>query len=123
MGLLKIVPPKHHEPDKNGRFNALPIDSQRFLLADETSHQIWLVNLMYRTKKLLAGCGKRGHLDGPLEICRMDSPCSLALDPRSHHVYVADRGNHIIRKIDVSGGLMSTIVGGGSCGNRDGDDL
>jgi len=120
--LLKIIPPKHHEPDKSGRFNVLPIDSQRVLLADESSHQIWLFNHHQHVLKHLAGCGKRGHVDGPLETCRMSSPCALTLDPRSHYIYVADRGNHVIRKIDLMSGLMSTAVGNGFRGNTDGSD-
>lgn len=117
--VLKIIPPRHHEPDKSGRFNVLPIDSQRVLLADESSHQIWLVNHQYKMMKHLAGCGKRGYLDGPLEICWLNSPCSMTLDPRSHYIYIADRGNHVIRKIDLLSGLMSTAVGNGTRGNCD----
>lgn len=118
--LLKIIPPKHHEPDKAGRFNVLPIDSQRVLLADDSSHQIWLFNHQHSIIKHLAGCGKRGYLDGPLETCRMHAPCALTIDPRSHYIYVADRGNHVIRKIDLMSGLMSTAVGNGTRGNSDG---
>jgi len=118
--LLKIIPPKHHEPDKPGRFNVLPIDSQRVLLADDSSHQIWLFNHQHSIIKHLAGCGKRGYLDGPLETCRMHSPCALTIDPRSHFIYVADRGNHVIRKIDLMSGLMSTAAGNGTRGNTDG---
>merc|ERR1711979_126973 len=117
---MKILPPKFHEPDKGGRFNALPINSQRVLFADESSHQILLINTQTKVRKHLAGCGKRGYLDGPLEICRMHSPCSMTLDPRSHYIYVADRGNHVIRKIDLLSGLMSTVVGNGRRGNCDG---
>merc|ERR1719171_762114 len=52
----------------------------------------------------------------------MHSPCSMCLDSRSHYIYVADRGNHVIRKIDLLSGLMSTIVGSGCRGNSDGPD-
>jgi len=120
--LLKIVPPKHTKPDKPGRFNALPIDHTQVLLADEASHQIQLLNYQRTTMKHLAGCGKRGHIDGPLDSCRMHSPCSMTLDPRSHFIYIADRGNHVIRKIDLMSGLMSTVVGNGIRGNSDGSD-
>jgi len=120
--LLKVILPKHHEPDRGGRFNTLPVDNHRFLLADESSHQVWLVNTTSKTRTHLAGCGKRGYLDGPLETCRMHSPCSLALDPHSHHVYVADKGNHVIRKLDLLSGLASTVVGSGCRGNCDGTD-
>eukprot|EP00929_Paragymnodinium_shiwhaense_P013031 TRINITY_DN120894_c0_g1_i1.p1 TRINITY_DN120894_c0_g1~~TRINITY_DN120894_c0_g1_i1.p1 ORF type:complete len:1839 (+),score=373.80 TRINITY_DN120894_c0_g1_i1:87-5603(+) len=118
--LFKIIPPKHHEPDRAGRFNVLPIDSSRVLLADEGCHQIWLLNHQTHMKKHLAGCGKRGYLDGPLDICRLNSPCSMCLDPRTHNIYVADRGNHVIRKIDLLSGLMTSVVGSGVCGNCDG---
>lgn len=118
--LLKILPPKFHQPDKLGRFNVLPIDSQRYILADESSHQILLVNAFNKTRKHLAGCGKRGYMDGPLEVCRLNSPCSMALDPHSHHIYVADKGNHVIRKIDLLSGLVSTVAGSGCRGNSDG---
>eukprot|EP00929_Paragymnodinium_shiwhaense_P024931 TRINITY_DN15202_c0_g1_i1.p1 TRINITY_DN15202_c0_g1~~TRINITY_DN15202_c0_g1_i1.p1 ORF type:complete len:1976 (-),score=399.02 TRINITY_DN15202_c0_g1_i1:74-6001(-) len=121
--LVKVLPPKHHEPDRLGRFNALPIDPRRLLLADETSHQIWLISLFpSKTGKIIAGSGKPGHLDGPLEICRMQWPCSMALNPHTQDIYVADRGNHMIRKIDLAAGLMSTIAGSGVRGNRDGAD-
>jgi len=117
--LLKISPPKHPEPDKGGRFNVLPIDSNRFLLADESSHQIYLVNHWFKTKRHLAGCGKRGMVNGPLDVCQMNCPCSLALDPHTHYIYVADKGNHVIRKIDLLSGLMSTVCGAGYRGNCD----
>lgn len=120
--LLKIIPPKYSEPDRGGRFNVLPIDSSQVLLVDEASHQVRLLNHQYGVCKHLAGCGKRGYLDGPLETCRMHSPCSMTLDPRSHYIYVADRGNHVIRKIDLMSGLMSTVVGTGTRGNHDGYD-
>eukprot|EP00928_Gymnodinium_smaydae_P098873 TRINITY_DN9299_c0_g2_i1.p1 TRINITY_DN9299_c0_g2~~TRINITY_DN9299_c0_g2_i1.p1 ORF type:complete len:1793 (-),score=361.83 TRINITY_DN9299_c0_g2_i1:34-5412(-) len=120
--VLKILPPKHHEPDKPGRFNVLPIDSNRVLLADEKCHQIWLLNHQTKMKRHLAGCGKCGYQDGPLGICRLHSPCSMTLDPRSHYIYVADRGNHMIRKIDLLSGLVSTVVGSGCRGNCDGSN-
>jgi hypothetical protein len=118
--LLKIIPPKHTQPDKPGRFNVLPIDHSQVLLSDEASHQIQLLNYQRGSMKHLAGCGKRGHLDGPLDSCRMHSPSSMTLDPRTHFIYVADRGNHVIRKIDLMSGLMSTVVGNGIRGNCDG---
>jgi hypothetical protein len=120
--LLKIVPPKHTKPDKPGRFNVLPIDHTQVLLADEASHQIQLLNYQRTTLRHLAGCGKRGHLDGPLDSCKLHSPCSMTLDPRSHFIYIADRGNHCIRKIDLMSGLMSTVCGNGIRGNCDGCD-
>jgi hypothetical protein len=41
------------------------------------------------------------------------------LDPHSHVLYVADCGNHLIRKVDLASGLVSTVCGNGVQGNRD----
>ncbi|CAD7947269.1 unnamed protein product [Amoebophrya sp. A25] len=135
--LLKVVPPRlcGFYPETNqalaeqqqsqvggsrGRFCTLPLDAfGRFLLCDGSSHAIFLVEnggeLM-----TVAGCGKRGYVDGPLDICRLDTPTGLAVDPKTQLVYVADRGNHVIRKIDIASGLMTTVCGSGVQGNHDG---
>ena len=44
------------------------------------------------------------------------------MDPFSQVIYVADKGNHRIRKIDLSTGFMSTVVGNGACGTCDSSD-
>lgn len=128
--LLKVIPPLipcasrgslagDRDPGHRGRFSVLPVDARRFLLCDASSNVVFLVNPSLREKHVIAGCGKRGHLDGPLEICRMDAPAALVLDPHTQHVYVADRGNHCVRKLDLACGLMTTVCGNGVQGNRD----
>ncbi len=55
-----------------------------------------------------AGSGNAGRTDGPAATAEFNSPIGVALDP-SGNMYVADRGNNSIRKIDVSG-QVSTFV-------------
>ena len=43
-----------------------------------------------------------------------------ALDLYTHYIYVADQGNHRIRRIDLSTGFISTVVGNGTRGCQDG---
>ena len=118
--LLKLIPPIHaHLTAPPGRFNVLSVDAKRVLVVDGKSHQIYIVNHFLNARRHIAGCGKRGHLDGPLDICRMHSPSSACLDPVTHEIYVADRGNHCIRKINLSSGLMSTVCGNCVKGSRD----
>jgi hypothetical protein len=71
--LLKILPPKISVVDDlgggrlgrtRGRFNVLPLDAQRFLLCDESSHVIYVIHPKSKQKTVLAGCGKRGYMDG-----------------------------------------------------------
>jgi len=121
--IVKVLPPRKGAPQENGRFRAVAVDVDRVVMADSDSHQIFVVNHTKRSKHKIAGCGKAGYLDGPLDVCRMNHPSSIALDPTTHYIYVADSGNHRIRCIDLSTGFMSTVCGNGVKGNRDGTEL
>jgi len=63
------------------------------------------------TVTTLAGDGTAGLQDGAAAQARFNSPFHVAVDG-SGNVYVADRGNHRIRKI--SAGQVSTIAGSGT---------
>jgi len=121
--IVKVLPPRKGAPQDNGRFRAVAVDVDRVVMADTDSHQIFVVNHTKRSKHKIAGCGKAGYLDGPLDVCRMNHPSSIALDPTTHYIYVADSGNHRIRCIDLSTGFMSTVCGNGVKGNRDSNEL
>eukprot|EP00928_Gymnodinium_smaydae_P030117 TRINITY_DN22473_c0_g2_i1.p1 TRINITY_DN22473_c0_g2~~TRINITY_DN22473_c0_g2_i1.p1 ORF type:complete len:1092 (+),score=164.75 TRINITY_DN22473_c0_g2_i1:57-3278(+) len=121
--VLKVFPPRKSPPNENGRFRAVAVDIDRVVMADSDSNQVFVVNHTKRTKDKIAGCGKAGYLDGPLDVCRMNRPSSVSLDPKTHHIYVADAGNHRIRSIDLSTGFMRTVCGNGVKGNQDSNDI
>lgn len=66
----------------------------------------------------LAGSGTAGATDGTGTSARFKSPNGLAVDA-SGTIYVADSGNHKIRKITPDG-VVSTLAGSGSLGFSDG---
>ncbi|MBI6545704.1 MAG: IPT/TIG domain-containing protein [Cyanobacteria bacterium NC_groundwater_1444_Ag_S-0.65um_54_12] len=58
-------------------------------------------------------CGFSG--DGGLAVnARLRDPAGLAFDS-SGNLYIADNGNHVIRKVDPAGSI-STVAGDGNCG-------
>ncbi len=59
-----------------------------------------------------------GFLDGPLQESAFQLPSGLATDA-SGNIYVADTGNHAIRKI-TSDGQVQTLAGDGVFGFKDG---
>lgn len=59
----------------------------------------------------LAG-SKEGYVDGKLEESKFAAPSSFAFSP-SGFLYVADRMNKAIRKVDVAGGKVSTVARNG----------
>ncbi|MEO8365755.1 MAG: gluconolaconase [Pseudoxanthomonas sp.] len=69
------------------------------------------------TVTTLAGF-EEGFADGDGTTARLNTPSGLALD-RGGNLYVADTGNHAIRKITPLG-MVSTVAGTGVAGFRDG---
>ncbi|KAJ9563819.1 hypothetical protein OSB04_008979 [Centaurea solstitialis] len=59
--------------------------------------------------KKLSGNGATGYMDGDLGSALFHKPKSFALD-RKNNIYIADKTNHVIRKISKSG--VTTIAGG-----------
>ena len=66
----------------------------------------------------LAGDGTKGFRDGPGAAARFNRPFGVAVDCKGS-IYVADNGNHRIRKISADG-VVSTLAGDGTQGFRDG---
>ena len=64
----------------------------------------------------IVGDGKAGLVDGEPDEARFDAPQGLAFGDGV--LYVADTGNHAIRRIDLADGSVETIAGNGRMGSR-----
>jgi sugar lactone lactonase YvrE len=65
----------------------------------------------------LAGTGEQGYTGdgGPARVARLAGPKGLALSGRS--LYVADTESHVIRRIDLDSGVITTVLGTGTRGD------
>ena len=85
-------------------------DGTTLFVADTGHHRV--VELDANGELLRAfGDGKRGFTSGSAMRARFDSPQGLALHGDS--LYVADAGNHAIRRIDLLAGRVETVAGTG----------
>lgn len=83
-----------------------------------------LSGVMASEGKLYAGSDMMGYLDGTVMTCMLDSPRGIGVyeTATNKFLYVADTGNHVIRRINVNEGTMETIAGMPMTpGLRDGD--
>jgi len=93
-------------------------------IADYGNHRIRKVAVSTGLISTIAGSGvsSYGGDGGAATSASIKQPIGVAVDS-SGNVYIADTGNHRIRKVTVSTGLISTIAGTGTCGyNGDGID-
>lgn len=67
------------------------------------------------------GCATAGLLDGNEEAAMFDSPQGLAI--AGDYVYVADTGNHAIRRIHIKSGDILTVAGTGKQGRYTADSF
>lgn len=82
----------------------------RLFIAMAGANQVWSLSLLTDTVELLAGCGKRGQVDGRPGLARFAQPAGLTLCDRT--LYCTDALSSAIRRIDIGSGLVGTLVAG-----------
>ncbi|MDD4101050.1 MAG: hypothetical protein PHU80_00265 [Kiritimatiellae bacterium] len=91
-------------------------------VADRGNHLIRRVSVKGDVSTMAGSAGKAGSDDGFGEWARFDNPGGVAVD-RTGYAYVADTGNHTIRKI-APGGEVTTLAGkAGEAGGADGQGV
>lgn len=96
-----------------------PISGDLFV-ADEANDVIRRISAA-GTISTVAGKGVPGYSgdNGPATSARLDAPQGIAFDAAGN-LYIADSGNHVVRKIN-GGGTITTVAGTGTAGFNAGD--
>lgn len=85
--------------------------SGRLFIADSNHHRIAIAGLADGRIREIVGGGREGFADGPFAEAAFNGPQGMAADGR--YLYVADTGNHAIRRIDLDAKTVATIAGTG----------
>jgi secreted PhoX family phosphatase len=88
-------------------------------VADQSNHTIRKVTAAGVVTTLAGTAGVVGSVDGPGAAARFYYPTSVAVDS-SDNVYVADQSNSTIRKVSVTGTVMTLAGSAGRYGSADG---
>ena len=100
------------------RPTGLAIDARGNLyVADSGTHVVWRWNAITRAIARVAGTGQTGYSGdgGAATDARLNDPWGLAVDVAGN-LYVADRSNHRVRRVDALTGTITTIAGTGEPG-------
>ncbi|MFN0119904.1 MAG: thioredoxin-like domain-containing protein [Blastocatellia bacterium] len=76
-------------------------------VADTYNHKIKIVDVAKREIMTLAGTGESGARDGEFSEARFSEPGGLAATEKA--LYVADTGNHLIRRVEMDTQLVTTV--------------
>lgn len=98
-----------------GKLKAVPGAGKRWALADAGHNQIVLLDDKGADIRRF-GSGKEGFADGAAGSASFNHPQGLIATTDA--VYVADTGNHAIRKIELATGNISTLAGNGQRGGN-----
>jgi len=97
-------------------------DGTALYVADSGNSSIRRITLADMKVKTIAGqSGTSGKTEGNPDKSVFSGPRGIAVDKKA--IYVADTGNDVIRKIDITTLQTSTIAGTGEEGDKDGPAL
>ena len=91
--------------------------SGNIYIADSLNHRIRKVDAAAGNISTVAGSGAAGYSGdgGAATEAQLNRPHDVAADG-SGNLYIADRSNQRIRKVDASTGVISTVAGSGTAG-------
>ena len=107
--------------------NPNPIVSPKGIAIDSSASIIYIANSAAHSIGKIDPSGEystiagssSGTADGQGTFASFNQPVGIAVDPQGN-LFVADSGNHLIRKIDTQSAQVTTIAGTGIPGSADG---
>jgi len=121
-------------PD-SGRLAGTPLRGPRSIDTDAAGNAylvlregnaVFRIDLREGMLQRIAGTGESGYAGdgGPAIAATFNGPKGIAWSGADNALYIVDTENHVIRRMDLSSGLISTVLGTGAVADGpDGDPL
>lgn len=109
--------PGHGDTQVNNPYGVVIGPDGALYFCDLDNQRIRRLDLRTRRTTDVAGSGPRGYAGdgGPATAGTLNLPHEIAFDARGH-LYIAERDNHVVRKVDAQTGRLSTLSGTGVAG-------
>jgi hypothetical protein len=98
--------------------HGITTDGTNLYVAEYGNHLIRQIVISTGVVTTVAGTGSSGSANGTGTSASFYSPRAITTD--GTNLYVAEYGNHLIRKIVISTGVVTTVAGTGSSGSANG---
>jgi len=101
----------------NGPFDVAFDGDGNLYFSDTFNHRIRRVEARTGIITTCAGSGEAGYAGdgGPAMRARLNEPYGIAVD-KAANLYIADRHNHCVRRVDGAAGTITTFAGNGAAG-------
>ncbi len=99
---------------------AIAPDGNTLYVSEGSNHRVRGVDVSSGQTWLIAGSGSAGYANGSGGAASFNGPYTLDVSADESSLYVADKYNHAIRKINLSNNAVTTLFGSGTIGYRDG---
>jgi sugar lactone lactonase YvrE len=103
------------EASLNQPFGVVFDEAGNLFVSDTFNHRVRRVDARTGVISTVAGTGERGFSGdgGPATAGNLNEPYGLAVDSEGN-LYIADRLNHRVRKVDAKGQVITTVAGSDS---------
>ena len=82
----------------------------RLFIADTGHHRLVVTSLESADVLMVVGSGEAGESDGSAQTAAFREPRGMALSEDGSVLHVADSGNHVIRRVDLATGSVTTLA-------------
>jgi sugar lactone lactonase YvrE len=112
--LIGTGAPGHSDGEVNDPYGLAVGPDRELYFCDLGNQRVRRIHLKTRRTTIVAGDGQRGYRGdgGPAIAASLNMPHEIQFDS-SGNLYIAERDNHVIRRVDARTGFISTCAGTG----------
>ena len=116
--LIGTGSPGYSDHEVNNPYGLVIGPDRRLYFCDLDNQRIRCLDLRTRRATAVAGSGQKGYSGdgGPAAAASLNMPHEIQFDSAGHQ-YIAERDNHVVRRIALETGIITTVLGTGQRGD------